>query len=79
MKNFIFKSSPDSDFTKIISLLEVIQKEQRANRYDNQIEIKQLDKCVKALALMVSAPEADDMTEHTIEEYGKKLTVEDSD
>ncbi len=58
MKNFIFKS-PEKDFTKIISLLENIQKEQRANRYDNKMELDKLDTCVKALALLVSAPEPD--------------------
>ncbi len=57
MKNFIFKSSLNTDFKKIISILESIQKEQRANRYDNQLELKKLDICVKGLAILVSAPE----------------------
>ncbi len=57
MKNFIFKSSSHSGLIKIVSLLESIQKEQRANRYDNQQELKKLDICVKGLALLVSAPD----------------------
>ncbi len=64
MKNFIFKSSTDKDFTKIFSTLEIIQKELRANRYDNQLELKKLDTCVKGLAILVSTPEYDkDMPE----------------
>ncbi len=59
MKNFIFKSSLDSDLLKIFTLLESIQTEQRANRFDNQEELKKLDICVKGLALLVSAPEPD--------------------
>ncbi len=61
MKNFIFKSSNDSDLLKIISLLESIQKEQRANRYDNQLELKKLDTCVKGMAILVSSPEPEDL------------------
>ncbi len=60
MKNFIFKS-PDKDFHKIFSVLESIQKEQRANRYDNKIELELLQKCVKGLAILVSTPEPEDL------------------
>ncbi len=59
MKNFIFKSSLDKDFTKILQKLEIIQKEQRANRYDNQVLLKKIDSCVKGLAILVSTPEYD--------------------
>ncbi len=63
MKNFIFKSSVDTtDLLKIFKLLENIQKEQRANRFDNQQELKKLDTCVKGLALLVSAPDNDSET-----------------
>ncbi len=57
MKNFIFKSQDKFDFKKIISVLEIIQKEQRANRYDNILILKKLEICVKGLALLVSTPE----------------------
>ncbi len=67
MKNFIFKSSFDKDFTKIFKILEIIQKEQRANRYDNQLELKQLEICVKGLALLVSAPEPEISGQETLE------------
>ncbi len=59
MKNFIFKSSSNTDLLKIFSQLDSIQKEQRANRYDNQCELKQLEVIVKGIALLVSAPEPD--------------------
>ncbi len=59
MKNFIFKSSESKDLLKIFSTLEIIQKEQRANRYDNQKELAFLETIVKGLALLVSAPEPD--------------------
>ncbi len=59
MKNFIFKSSLNSDLLKIFKILDSIQKEQRANRYDNKQELLKLDTCVKGLALLVSAPDED--------------------
>ncbi len=62
MKNFIFKSQNNFDFTKIISVLESIQKEQRANRYDNIKILKKIDTCVKGLAILVSSPESDSET-----------------
>ncbi len=63
MKNFIFKSQSISfDLVKILKVLDFVQKEQRANRYDNTQILKQLDICVKGLALLVSAPE-NDMTD----------------
>ncbi len=65
MKNFIFKSQNNFDFTKIFSQ---IQAEQRHARFDLQECNKKLDTCVKALALLVSAPEPEDMTPDTIPE-----------
>ncbi len=67
MKNFIFKSSLDKDLLKIFSQLDAIQKELRANRYDNKLENQKLDTCVKALAAIYSTPK--DMTEETIEKW----------
>ncbi len=57
MKNFIFKSSIDSDLLKIFNQLNLIQTELRHNRYDNKMELNKLDTCVKGLALLVSAPD----------------------
>ncbi len=57
MKNFIFKSSLDKDLSKIYHELGVIQKEQRANRYDNTQIIKKLDLCVKGISAIYSAPQ----------------------
>ncbi len=54
MKNFIFKSSTDSDLLKI---LQLVQAEQRHARYDLQQITKQVDTCVKGIALLVSVPE----------------------
>ncbi len=62
MKNLIFKSQNNFDFNKFSLKLDIIQKEQRANRYDNQVILKKLDTCVKGLALLVSAPENDNTT-----------------
>ncbi len=61
MKNFIFKSSEDkTDLKKLFIILELIQKEQRHARYDLQLGLKHLDTIVKGVALMVSAPEAEE-------------------
>ncbi len=60
MKNFIFKSQKNFDFTKIISVLELIQKEQRHARYDLQVIQKDMKVLLKGIALMVSAPELED-------------------
>ncbi len=57
MKNFIFKSSKDTDLLKILQIMEIIQAEQRHARYDLQQIEKKLDITVKGIALMVSAPE----------------------
>ncbi len=62
MKNFIFKSSFTTDLLKIYQKLEIIQKEQRAARYDLQVITKQVTTCVKGLAILVSAPENDSET-----------------
>ncbi len=59
MKNFIFKSSSDTDFKKIVSVLEIIQAEQRHARYDLQQIQKKLEICVKGIAILVSTPEPD--------------------
>ncbi len=64
MKNFIFKSSQDTDLLKI---LQLVQAEQRHARFDLKECNRKLDTCVKALALLVSAPGPEDMTDHTIE------------
>ncbi len=56
MKNFIFKSSTDSDLLKIFSQLDLIQKEQRHARYDLQQILKSVSTNTKALAILVSAP-----------------------
>ncbi len=71
MKNFIFKSQNNFDFTKIFNQ---IQAEQRHARFDLQEINKKCDTCVKALALLVSAPEPDleDMTDNTIPELEDK-------
>ncbi len=62
MKNFIFKSSSTpSDFHKICMLkLEIMQKQLRELRDDNQITHKDLNTIVKGLALLVSAPETEE-------------------
>ncbi len=57
MKNFIFKSSQDSDLLKIFTRVELIQTELRAQRYEHKVMLLQLERCVKGLALLVSAPE----------------------
>ncbi len=57
MKNFIFKSSQDTDLLKIFSLLDHIQAEQRHARYDLQQILKGVSTNTKALAILVSAPE----------------------
>ncbi len=57
MKNFIFKSSSDSGLTKIVSLLENIQAEQRHARYDLAQILKKLDITTKGIAILVSSPE----------------------
>ncbi len=57
MKNFIFKSSSESDLLKILQKLDIIQKEQRHARYDLQVLLKKIDTCVKGLAILVSTPE----------------------
>ncbi len=59
MKNFIFKSP--EDLHKILKVLDNIQAEQRANRYDNKMELEKLNTCVKALAILVSTPEPEDL------------------
>jgi len=59
MKNFIFKSP--SGLPKIVSLLENIQAEQRHARYDLKMIKLDLTTCVKALAILVSAPEPEDL------------------
>ncbi len=56
MKNFIFKSSQDTDLLKILHL---IQAEQRHARYDLQQIQKKLEITVKGIALLVSTPEPD--------------------
>ncbi len=56
MKNFIFKSSQDSDLLKI---LHIVQAEQRHARYDLQQILKGVNTNTKALAILVSAPEPD--------------------
>ncbi len=63
MKNFIFKSSNESGLTKIVSVLEIIQAEQRHARYDLQEIKKELKTCVKALAALYSTPEPEDSEE----------------
>ncbi len=59
MKNFIFKSSQDTDLLKILQKLDVIQAEQRHARYDLQQIQKKLEITVKGIALLVSTPEPD--------------------
>ncbi len=59
MKNFIFKSSSDTDLQKIISLLNQVQTEQRHARYDLQEIQKKLQITVKGIAILVSTPEPD--------------------
>jgi len=59
MKNFIFKSSTDSDLLKLFQKLDIIQKEQRHARYDLQQILKEVTTNTKALAILVSAPEPD--------------------
>ncbi len=57
MKNFIFKSSQDSDLLKIFSILDSIQAEQRHARYDLKMILENIVVVKKGIALMVSAPE----------------------
>ncbi len=59
MKNFIFKSSQDSDLLKILQKLDIIQSEQRHARYDLQVIQKDIKIILKGVALLVSVPEAD--------------------
>jgi len=68
MKNFIFKSSTDKDLQKFSLSLEIIKKEQRSARYDLQLIQKQLQICVKGIALLVSTPEPDLESEQDITE-----------
>ncbi len=70
MKNFIFKSSNNSDLLKIFTRLESIQAEQRHARYDLTIILKKLDIVVKGVALMVSAPEEEHGINQDIPEGG---------
>ncbi len=58
MKNFIFKSQKNFDFTKIFSQ---IQAEQRHARFDLQTILKEISIIKKGVALMVSAPEPEDL------------------
>ena len=69
MKNFIFKSSQDSDLQKFSLKLEIVQKQLRDLRDDNQIIQKDLKTCVKALAAIYSSPK--DMTEETLEKWAE--------
>ncbi len=57
MKNFIFKSSQDSDLQKLFIKLELIQKELRHARDDHVQMTKDLSTIVKGVALIVSVPE----------------------
>ncbi len=75
MKNFIFKSSSESDLLKILQKLDIIQKEQRHARYDLQVLLKRIDTCVKGLAILVSAPEND--SETLEEEIGTTEDIRD--
>ncbi len=59
MKNFIFKSSTDSDLLKLFQKLDIIQSEQRHARYDLQEILKSCQTNTKALAILVSQPEPD--------------------
>ncbi len=67
MKNFIFKSSNDSDLSKMFQLkLELIQKELRHQRDEHAQITKDLSTIVKGIALLVSVPEEDlDPTNHS--------------
>ncbi len=59
MKNFIFKSSQDSDLQKLFQKLDIIQAEQRHARYDLQQLDKRMIILVKGMAILVSTPEED--------------------
>ncbi len=58
MKNFF--SSPPEDLQSF-SRLDVIQKQLRDLRDDNQIMLKQIRILVKGLAILVSSPESEDL------------------
>ncbi len=60
MKNFIFKSSQDSDLLKLFQKIEIIQKEQRHARFDLQEILKSCQTNTKALAILVSTPEQEE-------------------
>ncbi len=60
MKNFIFKSSQDTDLLKIFTRLDNIQAEQRHARYDLQEILKSCQTNTKALAILVSTPEPEE-------------------
>ncbi len=62
MKNF-FSSPPKSPDLQSFSKLEIMQKQLRELRDDNQVILENLRICVKGIALLVSAPEPDDMTD----------------
>ncbi len=62
MRMHVFKS-PQKDLEKkaYLTRLDVIQKQLRDLRDDNQIMNKKLDTIVKGMALMVSAPEPEEI------------------
>jgi len=59
MKNLFSSPSILPDLQKFYNKLETIQAEQRHARYDLQQIQKQLQICVKGIALLVSTPEPD--------------------
>ncbi len=63
MRMKIFES-PQKDLEKNLSFtLEVIQKQLRDLRDDNQQIVKQINICVKALAILVASPVPEDSEE----------------
>ncbi len=60
MKNFIFKSSQDTDLLKLFQKLDIIQAKQRHARFDLKIINEKVQILVQGMAILVSQPEPED-------------------